>query len=253
LKVAVVLLVLTTVLGITRGVLPWAVRDYVNRTLDRNPMYSGTIGQIQIHLWRGAYSIHNIQLSKNTGNIPVPLLKAKRVDFAIEWKALLHGRLVGRFLLEQPELNFVDAATEDESQTGAGGPWLQIIRDLFPFTINSAIVQDGSVHFRVYQGTRLLDVYLSHLEASIDDLSNIEKETNPLIATVNATALAMDQAKLQFKMRLDPSSYRPTFHMALRLLGLDATKLNDLTLRYGKFDFKRGWLDLVIEADATEG
>ena len=25
-----------------------------NRTLDRNPLYAGTIGQVRIHLWRGA-------------------------------------------------------------------------------------------------------------------------------------------------------------------------------------------------------
>jgi hypothetical protein len=41
--------------------------------------------------------------------------------------------------------------------------------------------------------------------------------------------------------------------MALRLLGLDVTKLNDLALAYGKFDFKRGWLDLVVETDSKEG
>jgi len=54
-------------------------------------------------------------------------------------------------------------------------------------------------------------------------------------------------------MTLDPFSYHPTFHMALRLLGLDVTKINDLALAYGKFDFKRGWFDLVIETDAKEG
>ena len=39
----------------------------------------------------------------------------------------------------------------------------------------------------------------------------------------------------------------------LRLLGLDVTRLNDLALAYGKFDFKRGWFDLVVEADSKEG
>jgi hypothetical protein len=63
----------------------------------------------------------------------------------------------------------------------------------------------------------------------------------------------MDQAKLEYKMSLDPFSYRPTFHLAVRLLGLDVTKLNDLALTYGKFDFKRGWFDLVLEADSKEG
>src|SRR5688572_18786596 len=41
--------------------------------------------------------------------------------------------------------------------------------------------------------------------------------------------------------------------MGMRLLGLDVTRVNDLAVSYGKFDFERGWFDLVIEADAKEG
>lgn len=131
--------------------LPWAVRDYVNRTLDRNPLYAGRIGKVQIHLLRGAYSIHDIAISKTTGNVPVPLFSGKRVDFAMQWKALMHGRIVGQVLLDQPVINFVDAPAGADSQSGAGGPWLQMISDLFPFKINTATIVDGSVHFRTYK------------------------------------------------------------------------------------------------------
>jgi hypothetical protein len=192
-----VLLILVIVLGTGRAMMPWAVRNYVNRTLDRNPLYSGKIGPVEIHLWRGAYSIRDVQLSKTTGNVPVPLFAAKRLDFALEWKALWHRKVVGRVLMEAPELNFVDAPTEDETQTGTGGPWLQMIRDLFPFKINSAIIRNGSVHFRAYQTQKPVDVYLSELEATIDNLGNIRNQTTPLVSTVTATALAMDQAKLE--------------------------------------------------------
>src|SRR5262245_30213144 len=41
--------------AIARAIMPWGVRDYVNRTLDRSPLYSGKIGKVEIHLWRGAY------------------------------------------------------------------------------------------------------------------------------------------------------------------------------------------------------
>src|SRR5256714_15119419 len=105
--VSLVVLVLIGAAG--RAALPWAVRHYVNRTLDRSPLYTGNIGQVQIHLWRGAYSIHDVRISKTTGNVPVPLFASKRVDFAIQWNALLHHRVVGRLLMDQPELNFVDA------------------------------------------------------------------------------------------------------------------------------------------------
>ncbi len=63
----------------------------------------------------------------------------------------------------------------------------------------------------------------------------------------------MDQAKFEYQMKLDPFSYEPSFHIAVRLLGLDVTKLNDLARTYGGFDFESGWLDLVVEADAKSG
>jgi len=252
-KVIVILVVIVAMLGVARASLPWAVRDYVNRTISRSPLYTGTIGEVKIHLWRGAYSIHDIKISKTTGNIPVPFFVGKRVDFSIEWKALLHHKVVGHVLMDEPELNFVDAPTAGESQTGAGGVWLQVIKDLFPFKINSARIRNGSVHFRAYQTPKPMDVYLTSLQGNIENLSNIRDDLIPLPATVEAHATVMDQAKLDYKMTLDPFSYRPTFHMATRLIGLDVTRINDMALTYGKFDFKRGWFDLVIETDAKEG
>lgn len=252
-RIGIILVVIVAVFAIARALLPRQVRKYVNRTLDRNQLYEGRIGQVEIHLLRGAYSIRDVKISQRTGNVPVPLLAAKSVDFSVQWNALLHGRIVGQFVMQEPELNFVAGSGESEAQTGAGGPWLQMIRDLFPFKINSAVIQEGSVHFRAFQSQKPVDVYLSHLNASIDDLGNIRDQTNPMVTTVRASAVAMDEAKLDCKMTLDPFSYRPTFHLAVRLLGLDVTKLNDLALSYGKFDFKRGWFDLIVEADSKEG
>jgi Domain of Unknown Function (DUF748). len=251
--IGIILLIIVALLGVARLLLPSELRKYVNRTLDRNQLYEGRIGDVQVHLLRGAYSIHDVKISQRTGNVPVPLLAAKVVDFSIQWNALIHGKIVGQFTMQEPELNFVASSDQNEAQTGAGAPWLQVIRDLFPFKINSAIIQEGSVHFRAFKSDKPVDVYLSHLNATIDNLSNIRDETNPLVTKVQASAVAMDQARLDYKMTLDPFSYRPTFHMAVRLLGLDVTKLNDLALTYGKFDFKRGWFDLVIETDSKEG
>jgi hypothetical protein len=249
----IVVLLLIVAIGVARAMLPSFVRDYVNRTLDRNPLYAGEIGEVEIHLRRGAYAIRDVRISKTTGNVPVPFFAAKRLDFAIQWNALMHRKVVGRVLMEEPEINFVDASTEGEDQTGTGAPWLKLIEDLFPFRINGAIIRNGSIHFRAFQTKKPVDVYLSQVEATIDNLTNIRDEMKPLVSTVQATAVAMDHAKLEFKMTLDPFSYRPTFHMAMRLMGLDVTRLNDLAQAYGKFDFERGWFDLVVEADAKEG
>ena len=194
-----------------------------------------------------------MRISKTSGDVPVPFFTARRVAFALEWKALWHGRLVGRVFMEEPEINFVDGPSADDDQTGADGPWLQIIRDLFPFKINSTIVKNGAIRFRAFQTASPVDVHLTRVQASIENLGNLQEETNPLVSTVQASGLIMDQARFEFKMTLDPFAYRPTFHLALRILGLDVTRLNELALAYGRFDFERGWFDLVLEADAKEG
>jgi hypothetical protein len=238
---------------IARPFMPWAVRWYVNRTLDQSILYRGKIGDLNLHLWRGAYTIHDVRISKTTGDIPVPLFSTKQLELAVQWNALLHGRVVGQVVMAQPEVNFVDDPDPANSETGAGGPWLKMLRDLFPFDLNRAELHDGSIHFRTYQKAKPVDVYLSHVEASIDDLQNINHSMTPLLATVRASATAMDQGKLDFQMKLDPFSYNPTFHLALRLLGLDITKTNPLLETYGGFNVKRGFFDLVVDIDCKEG
>jgi len=247
------LLILVLALVVGRLMLPSAVKWYVNRTIDRSPNFIGTIGDVHLQLWRGAYSIDNIAISKTTGNVPVPFFAARRVDFSIQWRALLSHRVVGQIDMQQPILNFVDAPDESSSQSGAGAPWLAIMKDLFPFDINTAGIHDGTVHFRAFHTNPPVDVYISSLDATIENLSNITNSTAPLLATVSAHGLAMDHAQFDYKMKLDPNAYRPTFQLAVRLIGLDVSKINSLSRAYGQFDFEKGWFDLVVELDAKAG
>jgi hypothetical protein len=244
-------IVLLVVVG--RSLAPQAVRWYVNRTLDQSTLYQGTVGDIDLHLWRGAYTIHDIKISKTIGNTPAPLFAARRVELALQWDALAEGKAVGQLRLHGPEINFVDSEDDSSDQSGAGEPWLAIIRDLFPFKINSAVVHDGKVRFRALDTDPPVDVYLSQVRGEVKNLTNIHDQTTPLVASVEARALAMDRARFEYQMKLDPFSYRPTFQLAVRLLGLDVTTINSLARAYGAFDFEGGWFDLVVEMDAKEG
>jgi hypothetical protein len=249
----VTILVIIFLLVCARLAMPTAVAWYVNRTIDQSPLYDGRIGDVDIHLWRGAYSIEDIRINKVTGNVPAPLFHAKRMDLAVEWDKLFNGAVVGRVAFDQPQLNFVDGESEGEDQTGAGGPWLDVIQDLFPFKINSAVVKGGQIRFLAAVTDPPVELTIDELQASVENLTNIHDDVTPLVATVKATGLAMGHAKLDYQMKIDPFSYKPTFQMAFRLLGLDVTKTNDLTRAYGSFDFEDGWFDLVIELDAKEG
>ena len=101
-KLFLALLFLIALGAIGRLMLPSYARWYVNRTLDKSPVYKGTIGNIDINLLQGGYVIHDIQLTKITGNVPVPFFTAKHLDLHLEWAALLHGKLVGQIAMMKP-------------------------------------------------------------------------------------------------------------------------------------------------------
>ena len=43
------------------------VRDYGNRNLSELLDYRAHVGAVTLHLWRGAYSVHNIKIVKTSG------------------------------------------------------------------------------------------------------------------------------------------------------------------------------------------
>jgi len=248
---AVMLLVLVGVAA--RAALPSYLESYVNRTLDQSPDYDGRIGEIDVHLWRGAYTIHDLKIVKTRHAVPAPFFESPRVDFSLDWKALFKGAARGKIIMEKPRLNFVHGPSEEQTQTGANQPWIKIIDDLYPFRIDRAEIIDGEIHFQAFHTEPNVDVYLSNVRGTVTNLTNIEDKLDPLMAQVEATGTAMGSGDLDFEMRFDPQSHRPNFTLAARLLNLDVTRLNSLTRGYGDFDFERGRFDFVVELNTKDG
>jgi hypothetical protein len=246
-------LVVVLALVIARLLLPGFLHDYVARVLDQSPQYDGRIGGIDVHLWRGAYSIHDLNIVKTTNAVPVPLVECPQVDLAIDWSSLLHRRLRGRVLMDRPKLHFVDGPSDEQSQTGVDQPWLGMLKDLFPFRIDKAQINDGQVHFHAFHTQPPVDISISELQATLTNLTNVTQSLDPLIASVHASGVAMGTGRFTFDMSLDPQSHRPAFNLAAQLLDLDVRELNALTLAYGDFDFEEGEFDLVIELSTKDG
>ena len=65
----VIVVVITAVVVVHIYLAVW-VRDYVNRKLSEIPDYHAHVGAVTLHLWRGAYQIHEIKIEKVSGRYP---------------------------------------------------------------------------------------------------------------------------------------------------------------------------------------
>lgn len=228
------------------------VLRFANKKLDDMPGYKGHIEDVDISLWRGAYTIEGVRLQKIEGNVPVPFFSARSADFSVEWKALLRGKVVSEITLDRPRLNFVSGPTQAQSQNDAEG-WQEVVEDLFPLTINRFEILQGEIHFRDFHRTPKVDIHLDHLDAVATGLTNSQEQSSPLPATFKLTGRAMGHAPLRIDMKVAPLADDPTFDLNAELTDLKLTTLNDYFNAYAFMDVESGTLNLFTEMAAKEG
>src|SRR5437867_416309 len=181
-----VLGVLVVALVALRVALPTIVRDYVNRTLSKIPGYRSEVGDIDVNLWRGAYTIHDANVVRTSGKVPVPFFSARKVDLSVEWRELFHRALVGEIELDRPKLNFVKGPTSETSQTRVDSSWQDRVKELFPLRINRLTIEHGELHYRDFYSKPPIDVVINDLHAVARNLTNSRKLSKTLAASIDA-------------------------------------------------------------------
>jgi hypothetical protein len=252
-RTGIVILSIVVLLVAVRIALPYVVKSQINKKLASLPDYQGSVADVDLHVYRGAYSIKGVELNKKNGKVPVPFFAADAIDFAVEWKALFHGSLVTQISVAHPQLNFVQGKSKKDSQTGADKSWQQTVKDLAPFRINSFRINDGEVHFRSFTSNPPINVFIHDLSILATNLTNSEKATESKAAHIDADGLVLGNGKFKGRMKIDPFAQKPTFDLAAELTHVDLPKLNNFLLAYGKFDVERGFFSVYLEATASEG
>jgi hypothetical protein len=249
----IVILTLVALVVIGRVVMPSAVKRYVNHKLQQLPGYGGSVGDVDIHLYRGAYTIHHVDIVKKTNSVPIPFLKAERVDFSVQWRELRNRALVAEVELDRAQLNFVTSETKEQDQTKIDRSWVKVVQDLFPFKINRFEIRDSEVRYADLAANPKVDVAITKLHILCRNITNSRDLTNELPTAFEVTGVTIGGGKLTVSGEANPFTKSPRFDVDAKLEGVDLTALNDFLKAYAKVDVKRGKLDFYTEMAAADG
>ena len=245
--VAAALLVVHTYLAI------W-VRDYVNRKLSEIHGYRAHVAAVTLHLWRGAYQIHSVDIEKTSGKVPVPFFSAPLVDLSVQWKALIFERaFVGNIEFYRAKMNLVNGPSEERRQAPLDEPWAQKIKQLFPLKINRFAVHNGEIHYRDFSRTPKVNLTVDRVQMVAANLTNSKKLSKSLIADIRIEGRPLRAGDARSQISLDPYASNPTFAFNLEVRNMPLVKLNDFAKAYGNFTFKSGTLKMAMEASAKNG
>lgn len=242
------------VLVIARLALPYILLHLANERLTSMARYHGHIDDLDLSLFRGAYTIHQFHLDKKDSvtQARTPFMSADLADLSVEWNALLHGAFVGELVLDHPELRFTKDAAEPGEVLKDTVDLRSLLKDLLPLKVNRVEIRDGVLRYRDPGSKPPVDLQVDAIEAQVLNLTNASDSSKILPASLRATAQVYG-GDLTFNMGLDPLARSTRFDMNVELAHTDLTRVNELFQAYGNFDVNKGSFDLYSEMATRDG
>ncbi len=248
-KKYVIFLAIVVFLVALRLALEPIVEHYVNTSLDDIEGYSGSISDVDINLYRGAYQINGLQLFVTDNDVQEPLLSIDTMDLSVHWKSLLEGSVVGEVILTNPVVNFVvayDSSDTTQDQTGEDVAWQEQLKNYMPLTVNRFEIKQGNITYRDPTMDPSVDARIQQLDLVATNISNVE-DTSYLPASLEATAVTIGGGEMDLDMQIDFLREIPNLRADFKLNHVDLTQLNDFIQAYANFDVQKGSFTLVSE------
>lgn len=240
-------LIIIAVLVAIRIALPFIVVKYVNKVLADIEGYTGSIDDVDLALYRGAYQIHGLELFSVEKDIKTPFVAIETIDISVEWKALFDGAIVGEVILEQPVLNFAAGPAEEEVQTGEENDWTKTITDLVPLQINRFEINNGRIAYIDNYSEPKVNVYFNDFYAIATNLNNSKDINNNLPSKIKVRSSTIGNGRFQVDMDINILKEIPDFDANLSIEQLHIPELNDFFKAYANFDAEEGEFSLFTE------
>lgn len=244
-------LLILLILIAARIALPFWVEDYVNRTLRDLPGYSGSITDVDINLYRGAYRIDSLVIDKVDSTNSVPFLGVRTIDLSVEWSALLNGALVGEVVLIEPVLNFV--ADDQDPEYGQDVDWTEPIKELLPIRINRFAIERGSIHYVDPHSSPQIDLPLHNLDLEILNITNAEHSEEDLPSPITLSGTSVGGGTVSIDARANLIRQIPDLDLNFEFESVHLPALNEFMEAYANVNAEEGEFNLYSEIVIDEG
>jgi hypothetical protein len=165
--------------------------------------YTVRIGGADLNPWNFSLELTDLLVRQQAHPDP-PVLALPAFRFSVEWRALLHRRLVADAVIVAPRLHVnlpqLRQEREDEVDLDERG-WQDAVEEAYPLEVNRLRIVGGRVTYIDEDPERPLE--LSHLDALATNLRNVADPESRLPSTVRASARVFDSGSAELRGRAD--------------------------------------------------
>jgi len=249
----IILGAVVALLVVIRLLLPgFLLRKMNARLAEASPLYSVHIGDLDLHIWRMAYTFHDAHgVLKRNGSefITVP-----KIDVALAWRELFRGRFVAdvdirnaRLLLTTDTIHAVSGYDPHQAKAEAKN-----VKDTtVPFDLERLRSFDSSFVFADMAGLppeqtlRLTDIDVV--------ANNLTPKTADSLSLATFSGRIQETGKVKGVAQIRPKSTPAEWSLNLETRNFSLPKLNGAAARMGPVSFKSGNLSLFLAVQSVKG
>lgn len=246
--VGIILLLVTA-----RIILPYFIENQINKMLANLDGYYGQIEDVDLNLYRGAYSIGRLSIYESSEDRPdIAFFRAETIDFSVEWDALFDGEIVGEVIAVNPILNFY-TKSNGTVETGEENNWVQTVKDLMPLTINRLEVISGRLRYVDEFSEPKVDLFFNDLAGVMTNLTNASNIASKLPSSIEVRSGTIGNGSLNLNGSMNVIKEIPDFDLNITIEGVELVELNDFFDAYANFDVEKGGFDFYSELVLIDG
>jgi hypothetical protein len=246
-----IVLIGLVVLVTVRLTLPFFVTRHINSLLSDLPGYKGSIEDVDLHLLRGGYEIHNLKIYTTARQPTLPFVVIPKLILSVDADALSYGTIVGDIRFENPEINFMAGNKKLEQYPAIN--WASILERLIPLDINHVRVVNGRISFIDLTAQPEVNLYLQNLQADFQNLQNAKDTPEQMPSRVFVQASSVGNGSLSMIIKANVLKPSPDIDLDLKFENLNLQALKSFFATYSDTQVEGGSFNCYSEIAVLNG
>ncbi len=249
----IVLISILVILVVVRLSLPYIAKNYINKELNKMEDYHGSIDDLSMSLLTGAFSISELVIYEEASEDPeTPFIRLPFLDFSIDWKALMKGRIASDIHMDSLVVNLT-VLKEEEKDKEPRKKFAEQLQEMNPMEINKLEITNATIAYLDPTVDPKVDVYFDNFNLYGENLSNVEDEEKVLPGYIKINSSAMGEGRMDMEMHVNILKEVPDFDLDLAFEDINLVKFNNFIEAYASLELKSGSLSVFSESVVMNG
>lgn len=248
---------LAGLLVILRVAVPIIATRIANQKIDRIDGYTGSLGDIDLALWRGEVSAQALRLVEEEAPQPLARLQVDQAVVRFEWWDLFRGRFDGELAIIAPDVKVRKQKKPPPEKAPEplepGADIDAMLRRALPFDVNRFSIVNGHVVYVDESVSPAATVEVADIDLDVANLTNTLEMSSTTRATATLRARSGKSGAFFARMAFDPVAKTPTFDLNARLQRLAISDFNSWIRPKLKIDVEEGHFSFYTEVKAENG